>query len=52
MTHPPAQRPLETDSELLEPNATIPFIPPTRRLPGVIRSRRLNLSEETRKVRV
>jgi hypothetical protein len=34
----PAQRPLETDSEPLEPNATIPSIPPRRRFPGVLRS--------------
>src|SRR5262245_53780191 len=51
MTHPPAQRPLETDSELLEPDGTIAFIPPTRRFPEVIRSWRPNLSETTRKAR-
>jgi hypothetical protein len=49
MTHPRAQHPLETDSDPLEPNGTIPFIRPTRRYPGVIRSWRPNLSETTRK---
>jgi hypothetical protein len=48
----PAQRPLETDSELLEPSATIPLIPPTRPFPGVIRSWRPNLTERIRKARV
>jgi hypothetical protein len=52
MTHPPAHRPQESDSELLEPNGTIPFIPPTRGFPGVIRSWRPNLSETTRKAHV
>jgi hypothetical protein len=51
MTYPPAPRPLETDSEPFEPSATVPFSPPTRRFPGVIRSWRPNLTETTRKAR-
>src|SRR5262245_16784999 len=52
MTHPSAPRPPETDSEPLEPNGTIPFIPPTRRFPGVVRSWRPKLSETARKAPV